>query len=154
MGHQPSTPQCMKPYMDRNVGRQLRYIKMNVGHVDHHTTPNTGFSLYLQIYSSALYTYFITYLITVFYILYLKLFLCCLRSCLPSQVSLLPLGISSSGLKGQILKPGRPGGDKPLAMLTIDLNHHTNSDKFLKTSKNHIDNTLFSKNLSESIQYI
>ena len=29
----------MKPYVDRNVGHQLRYIKMNVGHAVRTTQP-------------------------------------------------------------------------------------------------------------------
>ena len=39
MGHQASALHTLYPYMDCNVGHQPRYIKMNVGYLDHARRP-------------------------------------------------------------------------------------------------------------------
>ena len=72
------------------------------------------------------------HLTTIFCILYF--YLCILYFCtwkwflwssLPSQVSFLPLGILASGLNGRIWKPGQPGGDLPLSIITINSPNNT-----------------------------
>ena len=71
---------------------------------------------------------------------------CCLRSCLLSQFSLLLLGTSFSGLKGQILKPSRPGGDKPLAIFNFTNFKYKKSTKTHKFAKIHFFQTSLSQN--------
>ena len=92
-----------------------------------------------------------------YYCIYLKImFKCCLQSCLVSQVSLLPLGISSSSFKGQIWKPGRPGGDLPLAMLTKLINSlksvHLSRQNLQKLPKITMTTLLICQNLSKPIK--
>ena len=46
MGHQASTPQTSYPYVDRNVGRQPHYIKMNMGRLAWSRQPPVYISRY------------------------------------------------------------------------------------------------------------
>ena len=73
-------------------------------------------------------------------------------SCLVSQYCLPPPGISLSGFNGRMKKPGRPGGELPLSIITVfdsqqnkpHKKYSTDSDNFGKFDKNaekHNDNS-------------
>ena len=147
----------MKPYVDHNVGHQLHYIKMNVGRVDHATQPPIPvFSLYLQIYSSALYTYFITYLNHC--ILYLKIVLMLLT------VMFAQPGLSSPTWNLLIWSQGsnlearstwwRPTTSHAHNQESKIKSHHTNSDKFPKNIQKSLLTTLLFAKICQNLSNI